>query len=149
MSLSLHTCPCTHVYINTDIIAILQTLSIITGSSKLFLVLIILSTSLLLEFRFYTLLSPLRGADCCYKCNISRIWMVSYFITPKMFHNADGHMLYVKASRDNTFFSFTVLKDLFRQRNADLYQRTLSYESRVFSCHGVNLVGDLTPGHGL
>lgn len=66
-----------------------------------------------------------------------------------MFHSADGHILYVQASHANMFVSFTVLKDLFRQRNNDLYQRTLSHQSRVFSCHKVSLVGDLTPGYGL
>lgn len=66
-----------------------------------------------------------------------------------MFHSADGHILYVQASHGNTCFSFTVLEDLFRQRNADLYKRTLSCQSRVFSCHEVSLAGDLTPGYGL
>lgn len=146
--MSLHTYPCTHVYIITDIIAILQTLSIISGSSKLFLFLIILSASLLFEFKFHTLLHPLWGADCCYKCIISRIWMVSYFITHKMFHNADGHMLYVKASHASTFFFSQSLKTCLGKGMLTSI-RGLSHESRVFSCHGVSLVGDLTPGHGL
>lgn len=78
-------------------------------------------------------------------------WSVNHFITHKRFQSADGHMLLCDMSNQVklTHFSSTSLKDLFRLRNADLYQRTLSHQSRIFCCHEVRLVGDLTPGYGL
>lgn len=72
-------------------------------------------------------------------------------MTHKRFHSADGHMLLCDTSKQVklTNFSAASLKDVFSQRNADLYQRTLSHQSRIFCCHELSLVGDVTPGYGL